>query len=140
MTGGIISDSRTLRESGSETVGPPRELEVTRSAREGTARRGVNMRIRDLEARVELLENALEIDRLHVDTIRNNVQELQIRTTSLVDEISILDAPRTEESATPQSKVKEYKEGTSGEFDGLFLAFICFAVWITIGFKVIYAD
>lgn len=134
-----MSYSRTLRESDEETLRPG-EVEVTRSARDGIARPGVSTRIRDLEARIELLENALEIDRLHVDTIRQNVQELQIRTTGLADEISTIYIARSIDSATPRLKAKDVEKAAAGEFDRLFLAFICFVVWITIGFKVIYAD
>ena len=133
----MSDDSRTLRNPSEVTVQARASVE---SPREGFARPGLRVRCRDLEARVELLENALVIDRLHVDFIRQEVQELQIRTASLADEICTLQSPGTEVGEQPtQVQARGNKELEPADFDGLFIALICFIVWITIGYKVIYA-
>jgi len=141
MIEGIMSDSRTLRDTRDTrdtTETTVRPVDIALSAREGTAPPDLRVRCRDLEARIELLENALATDRLHVDTIREGLQELQIRTTGLADELQVPDTPRPAEQG--RAKGKESKQMELGDFDGFFLALICFIVWITVGCKVIYAD
>jgi len=133
MHDGMISSTRTLRDSSEATL----RLDYLPVERVGTEviRQDLRTRCRDLEARIELLENALEIDRAHVGVIRQDVQELRARTTSLVDEVCAQKTSRAGAETEPKVMSKESEDDPGEGYDKLIVAVSTVLVCITVGFS-----
>jgi hypothetical protein len=136
MDDGIVSSTRTLRASSDTTLRPDVPLPVERPMI-GIVHPDLRTRCRDLEARIELLENALEIDRAHVAVLRHDVRDLHVRTISLVDEVYGQEPSRTGEDAKSQGKSKD-SEDDAAEYDAMVLALSVFLIWITIGYRFLF--
>lgn len=128
----MISSTRTIRASSDATL-PLAHISVETVGTE-IIRPNLRTRCRDLEARIELLENALEIDRAHVGVIRQDVQDLQVRTTSLVDEFYAQNTSRAGAESKPKVKSNESEDDPVEGYEPIVIAVSAVLVCITIGF------